>query len=1042
MFASSAACSVRCGRTAPLKRIGLCFVCVFAWLGSMRAERLPIRTYTVAEGLPRDSINRIVRDSRGFLWFCTAEGLSRFDGTRFTNFSMADGLPNRSVTDLLETRAGVYWIATHDGLARLNPTGNARVQGHDSRQTFTVYHPREDGAARAITALLEDRAGTIWVGTVAGVYRMVQRGADVSFEFVDLGLPPVPQNPEIEALLEDRHGAMWIAANYGGLIRLCPDGRVEHYTSRRVSPSLKAGGVHALLEDPDGGLWIGAGSGLYHATFSADGNETPTMEVFTTRDGLPSDLIESLFRTTDGRLWIGTASGLGELRMSSKTPRRPLVSTVRGFRDAAIQSVSADQEDNIWIGSPVGAFRLARRGLTMFGEADGLTRNGVQTIFESQEGRLCVISADKGRIYEMVGSRFRCIRPGFPKSVHYFGWGWNQLTLQDRTGEWWIPTGQGLWRFARTRRVEDLRGARPTGVYTTKDGLVSDDVFRLFEDSRGDVWISNVGLVSAGVVRWDRHDARLHPYSESEGLPRNLWVEAFGEDLSGHVWLGMSAGGIARYAAGRFAVFGAAAGVPRGSIRAFHTDRRGRLWIASAEGGVGRIDDPTEDSPHVATVTTADGLASNDIWSFTEDQWGRIYVGTGKGLDRIDPATGRIRHYTTADGLPEVEIGCAHRDRRGVLWFGADRGLHRLVPELEPPLAPPRVVIDGLRIAGIAQRVSTLGETAIANLSLSPSQDNVEIAFAGLASSMGDPLRYEYLLEGADVGWRPPTAERSVSYANLAPGTYRFLVRAVTADGATSTVPASVAFTILPPVWRRWWFDLLIVQLIAGAMYMAGQYRLARMLELERIRARIAADLHDDVGSALSRLSILTEVIKRQIGATGGEPIALLDDMAETSRSMLDGMSDIVWSIDPRRDDLGSLVARVRRFAAGLLDSQGIHWTLEAPAHADRVKLDPQQRRHLFLMCKEAMTNIVRHAACSTVTIALSIVDQHIVIDIRDDGRGMDAGTRSADAAEPGHGLANFRTRAAELGGACRIDSAPEHGTHVHVAFPLRKGTA
>src|SRR5262245_8189520 len=515
MFASSPACSVRCGRPA-LRRIGLCFVCVFAWLGSVRAERLPIRTYTVAEGLPRDSINRIVRDSRGFLWFCTAEGLSRFDGTRFTNFSMADGLPHRSVTDLLETRAGVYWIATRDGLARLNPTGNVRVQAHDGRQAFTVYHPREDAAARAITALLEDRAGTIWVGTVAGVFRLVQRGADVSFEFVDLGPPAVPQNPEIEALLEDRHGAMWIAANYGGLIRRCRDGRVEHYTSRQVSPPLKAAGVHALLEDPDGGLWIGTGNGLYHATFSADGNETDTREVFTTRDGLPSDWIESLFRTTDGRPLIGTASGLGELPMSSRTGRRPLVSSVRGFRAVAIQSVAADEEDNIWIGSPVGAFRLARHGFTMFGETDGLTRNGVQTIFESHEGRLCVVSADEGRLYEMVGGRFRCIRPEFPTSIHDFGWGWNQLTLQDRTGEWWIPTGQGLCRFARTRRVEDLRGAHPSGVYTAKDGLVSNNVFRLFEDSRGDVWISNIGPVSAGVVRWDRHDARLHSYSESE----------------------------------------------------------------------------------------------------------------------------------------------------------------------------------------------------------------------------------------------------------------------------------------------------------------------------------------------------------------------------------------------------------------------------------------------------------------------------------------------------------------------------------------------
>lgn len=215
--------------------------------------------------------------------------------------------------------------------------------------------------------------------------------------------------------------------------------------------------------------------------------------------------------------------------------------------------------------------------------------------------------------------------------------------------------------------------------------------------------------------------------------------------------------------------------------------------------------------------------------------------------------------------------------------------------------------------------------------------------------------------------------------------------------------------------------------------------RRARVQQAERIRARIAADLHDDIGSALSRLSILAEVIKRQIAASGGEPLPLLDDMADTARGMLDGMSDIVWSIDPRRDDLGSVVARVRCFAAGLLDSQGIQWALETDAHPEEVKLDPRQRRHVLLICKEALTNIVRHSRCRTVTIALTVAAQCLMCEITDDGRGLQIQNESLNATSAGRGLQNFQARAAELGGSCRLESGPGGGTRLHVRIPLRR---
>jgi len=215
--------------------------------------------------------------------------------------------------------------------------------------------------------------------------------------------------------------------------------------------------------------------------------------------------------------------------------------------------------------------------------------------------------------------------------------------------------------------------------------------------------------------------------------------------------------------------------------------------------------------------------------------------------------------------------------------------------------------------------------------------------------------------------------------------------------------------------------------------------RLARMQGMETVRARIAADLHDDVGSALSRLSILTEVVKRQIGAADPRSRMLLDDIADTARGILDAISDVVWSVDPRCDDLGSVVARVRRFAAGLLDSQGIQWELDAPAHPDRVPLDAQQRRHLFLMCKEAITNVVRHAACRSLSVSLIVANRRMVLDVHDDGRGLTVQDGFSNAQSAGHGLENLQGRAGQLGGSCVLRSTPGRGTHLYIEFPLRR---
>jgi len=1042
-----------------LGRVALTVSLTLAGLVAALAEQLPIKTYTTADGLARNRINRIVQDSHGFLWFCTAEGLSRFDGYKFTNYTTDQGLPSLSINDLLETRGGQYWIASDDGVCRFNPILSAQAKSNfkdgkpslrknaapETEAMFATYRPSDLQKQRVVSVLIEDRAGAIWCGTYGGLCRLEEANSGVRFHFIDLGMPTeIYDDTVVTAIVEDREGILWVGAG-SGLYRLRPDGRVSHYTTRNGLP---INSVSALLEDRKGRLWVGTKDGLCQIITESDGEPIIT-RVYTTKDGLPlSNRIESLFQSSDGKLWVGVFGGLSMFTGNANQDSQILRSytSEQGLSDYGILALAEDRDGNLWIGTESGgAIKLARSGFTSYNEADGLSNTRIASIIEDQAGELCVMSTTKTNkfIHRFDGTRFNTVRPNVPKAITDFGWGWNQITFQDHTGEWWVVTGKGLYRFPKVTSVEQLGNAHPKAVYTGRNGLVGDEIFRLYEDSRGDIWIVNASATEHGLTRWERATETFHNYSEEDGLPPLIssLITAFCEDASGTLWIATNGSGVARYSEGRFTSFTRSDGVPAGWIRALYLDHAGRLWIAASQGGLSRIDDTKADHPHFVTYTTADGLSSNDLWGVTEDQWGRIYIGTGRGVDRLDTTTGYIKQYTTADGLAKGDIQVVFRDRTGALWFGTSLGLSRLLPEPDPPPSPPAILVSGLRIAGITQRISELGETNVPKLELAPNQNQVEIDFVGLGFGTGEALKYQYMLEGADRDWNVPADQRSINYANLSPGTYRFMVRAVSADGIVSKSPATVSFRIIPPVWQRWWFVTLAGMLVGLTIYATYRYRVARLLELERVRTRIATDLHDDIGSGLSRVAILSEVIKQQMGAGAEQFVPALSEIAESARSLVGSMRDIVWAIDPRRDDLSNVIIRIQQFASDVLESRNIEWDFQAPPELEKIKLDSEQRRHLFLIFKEAINNIARHADCKCVSLNISVAHNLIVAEIRDDGRGF-AAPQNAHAStngRGGHGLENMRSRVVELGGHLSIDSTPGQGTVLKVTIPLKK---
>jgi two-component sensor histidine kinase len=340
-------------------------------------------------------------------------------------------------------------------------------------------------------------------------------------------------------------------------------------------------------------------------------------------------------------------------------------------------------------------------------------------------------------------------------------------------------------------------------------------------------------------------------------------------------------------------------------------------------------------------------------------------------------------------------------------------------------------LISGLRIAGNSQPISALGETEVSGLVLNPAQNQLSIDFVGLGFAAGEGLKYQYKLAGANEEWSTPTDQRTINYASLSPGRYRFMVRAVTSDGGISPTPATITFTILPPLWQRWWFVTLVVLTVGLGAATIYRYRVRRLIELERVRTRIAADLHDDIGSGLSRIAILSEVARHQVNVEApiGEPLTVI---ATASRDLVDSMSDIVWAINPKKDHLSDLVQRMRRFASDVFTARQIEFSFNAPGEEQALKIGADLRRQVFLIFKEAVNNIARHSRCTEAEIEMRIENRWLTLKVVDNGPGFDPAQLSE-----GQGLTSMRARAKELDGELQITSNDGRGTTILLNVPL-----
>ncbi len=960
--------------------------------------------------MPATSASCIVPDSNGLLWICTNSGLVRFDGYRFHVFGPEEGLPSRRIIGFVVSRHGGYWVTTDVGVCRLPPGSKV---GDPCRLLIPEAIPGEFLA----NTIVETDDGRTYMVTSDRLFRVSADGRK---------LEPTPIQREVRFMLLT--------------VALLPDGRFLIGTEsslllwrdgekpEKIGPEqLRFGMRHIAVAPKSRGnaaapqvAWLSGTDGIYRVSI-AEGSAPRLQRAAPTLSSSRCAVLRH-----DGSLWVGTSSGLSRLVADDDGI---LHETVRytaheGLPTTDVEDLAEDYQGNLWgVGDASGIFRIANGGFTTYNGDDGLGTARVSSIFEDVDGRLCVtvtaLPGEDTNLRVRNGDRFQPVSLG-----HHSGWGWNQFGFQARDREWWFPSGEGLYRFPPTRSPFDLPSLRSTKVYGPGNALRGAEIFRVFEDSHGDVWVST--LSETDFARWDRRTGEFHHFTAAEGWPLDDCVSVIREAAGGTFWIG-TFHQVVRYRNGRFETFRPFPEDPPSYVRDLYVDHAGRVWVATARSGLFRCDNPEAAVPVFHNYSTRQGLSAESVRSLTEDAAGFIYVGTIRGVDRIDPrlpvSAFGIRHFTTADGLPDSEQNVAFRDRRGHLWFGTLNGLAEFDPSVDRGAAPPEIYITRIRSRGVDIPLPWEGARRM-SVALTPDRNQLDIEYSGIDLRSVASLRYQYRLRGEDSAWSPPTEQMSVNYTSLPSGRLGFDVRAIDADGQVSP-SVSLDLAVQAPVWRRWWFLTLAALLAGAAISTLYNYRVRQLLAMERLRTRIATDLHDDIGASLTQISILSELARRNPSRDA------LSDVADIARQLVEDMNDIVWAVNPRHDHFEALVHRMRRFASDMLSDLDLQFHAEDLPPDLKIPLD--YRRPLFLIFKEAVNNVARHAGATAASVRVAVEASAVKLIVEDNGRGFDP-----TATARGEGLGSLRKRVRDLGGTAEWTSMPGRGTRFEAVLPLR----
>ena len=906
--------------------------------GIAGAQRLQFRQITADDGLSGSWITALLQDSRGFMWIGTTKGVDRYDGYGVVAYRHRDG----DSTTIAENRADVIyedskrslWFGTARGLGEFDARADAFVNH--------VVGSATDGIG--VSAILDDGADALWLGTTRGLYRYDRR-TNRATPFSSSATSPL-MGTTIHALHRDATGKLWVATGTKGLLLLDPaSGMVRSWTySSADARTLPANDVRGLIEGPAGAIWIAT----YGGGMARLDRDDWTITRFQHRDGdarsLTHNSILAFIPDRTHGIWIGTENGgvdFFDPTTNQFQHYRFDPNNASALNSNSIWSLYQDVTGTLWVGTFAGGVNISkqngdaiRRYRSIPGDPASLSFNSVLAFTQDHTGAMWV-ATDGGGLnrFDRESGRFTryTTQTSNLNSDAVLG------ATEDKFGRLWIGTwAGGVSRFDRERGTFT--------AYTTKNSKLADDnVFSVHVDRAGMLWI---GTWSKGLQRLDPTNGQFENIAIARPGAGESLIRHIGESDDGTLLVATDGGGLVtldprtleKHWYGMTGKPGAA--LAASTVNAVVELPAGVLWVGTPNG-LDRVDRATGAVTHIGE---ADGLPSAFVAGLAIDGTGALWISTDRGITRFNPATKRMKSYTVADGLQgsEFNVGAYYQDRDGALYFGGAKGFNLLRPDAitenrhVPPVALTGFQLFNRPVAIGAKRsplVSSIG--SISRLVLQHDQSVFTIEFAGLDYAAPEKNEYAYKLDGLDRDWNMVGRQRTASYTNLAPGTYLFHVKAANNDGLWNETGRSLAITVVPPFWQRWWFRGIVLVAAAGILFLIARAAGERRRGLEAMNATLAATAERDRASQQYLERNVLEILAAMERFSGGD----------LSVSLADGGDDAIGSL---RRGVNLAVANIRamvRQVREVLDatvktSRAIHTNTEALARGADEQID------------------------------------------------------------------------------------------------------
>jgi len=758
------------------------------------AQQLNFRNYSVEDGIAQSQVYALCEDSRGFLWIGTrGGGLTRFDGLNFKTYTVRDGLSSNYISAILEDSCHQMWIGTNNGLCLYDGSH------------FKRYFPEQDSTAIHIQSMTRDRSGVLWLATNAGIYTF----SGTTFQRFESALA----HQNVLSIFADHQGAMWAAGIEEGLIRIK---RKQAGSGFDITPFTKGSGlgkipIQCIQEDVKGNIWVGTfGMGC----FVFDGTSFVRMSKNT---DLNTKRILDIKPDSKGNMWIATLTE-GVCRWDSNDSTFLFLKEKDGLSNNHVRCILQDSRADYWFGTSGGGLsKYYGQSFTNYTKNNGLSSNFVYSVFRDSRQRLWLGTGEKG-LCRYDGKSF------FPfAGEHQIQNLKIKAIAEDANGSIWFGTdGQGIYTYSE----KEFKGMPELhGKY----------IRCILKDSKQNMWVATAG---AGIYEFSPSENKNRKYEVAEifrnttGSSRDR-VNCLVEDSKGRIWFGTETNGIGYIENDRIVrTFSQRDGLASDQVRSMKLDKSGNLWIGTADAGLSRLR-ISDKSFRFETINLTNGLTSANVYLLASDEQNNLIVGTESGLDKLmldqEGHVLEIRHYGKTEGFTGIETcqNAAFNDTNGVIWFGTINGLTAYNPHNKTRNSLPPI----LRISSISLFYQPIEKTAYADyvgkwgtiikpLIFHYNQNHIGFDFNGINLSSPENVNYQWKLNGFDKSWSPAGIRHEATYSNLPPGDYTFEFKAANEDGVWNTVPASLHFIILKPLWLRTWFLVLCscLALILGVL--------------------------------------------------------------------------------------------------------------------------------------------------------------------------------------------------------------------------------